>query len=71
MSSQNRYTVLIIIKFIYYYGSSKSIFLIAPDGQRRSSVRNDHDLTVYGQKRSGMASNGQERSGTVRNGHGW
>ena len=42
-------------------------FLIDPDGQRRSSVRIDHGLTVNGQNRSGTVRNGQERSGSVRN----
>ena len=52
---------------IYYYGSSKSTFLIDPGGKRRSSVRIDHGLTVNGQERSGTVKNGQERSESVRN----
>ena len=61
-------TVLIQVQKLYYYGSSKSTFLIDPDSQRRSSVRNDHDLTVDGQERSGSVRIGQERSGTITNG---
>ena len=56
-------------KMMYYYGNSKSTFLIDPDGRRRSSVRIGHGLTVNGHKWSGTVRIGQEWSGSARNDH--